>query len=114
MTDFNKRNWTLDIVCTLLATCIMARGADRIHNAVDSLTRPQVAEAHSTATEDPLEELRHDPTTAGAFVPVAAAASSPPSTADAEEKVLWRSDDALAVDTIRWMADEDRPLLARR
>jgi hypothetical protein len=97
-----RRNWPLDITCTLVAITIAAHGLFGIANAVDSLSRPQASITASAAIEDPLEALRHDPTTAGAFVPIAAAASTPPSTADAETEELWRSKEVLAVDTIAW------------
>ncbi len=102
MRDFSKRNWPQDILLTLAATALVIRGVFAIENAVDSLTQPQIAATKATEAEDPLEALRHDPTTAGAFVPIAASASTPPSTATAESKELWRSNDELAVDTIAW------------
>lgn len=102
MTDFNKRNWPLDIACTLALTPILASCLHGIATAVDSLTRREVASAQAAKAEDPLETLRNDPATAGAFVPIAAPRSAPPSTVTAETETLWRSNDELAVDTIAW------------
>lgn len=105
--DFTKRNWPLDIVCTLFVTAFVARGLYGIATAVESLSRPHIASAQTAQIEDPLEALRNDPETAGAFVSIKANANNPPTTTAAEAEKLWHSKDEVAVDTAAW---HDGPL----